>query len=65
MVRIDDEARPDSTGAIQMAASALVQSMAAFAPNAAADTIYGHSEDSSRRDFWFAQGRAGSHSAPL
>lgn len=40
--------------AIRSAASALVQSMAAFAPAVAAETIGERSEEHSRRDFWFA-----------
>lgn len=41
--------------AIRSAASVLVQSMAAFAPAVAAETIGERSEEHSRQDFWFAQ----------
>lgn len=47
--------------AVQAAASAFVQSIAAFTPIAAAVATSEHSEDHSTRDLWFAESRVRNH----
>lgn len=52
-------------GTIQSAASAFVQSIAAFTPTVAAKAISERSEEYSRHDFWLAQARPANHMAPI